>query len=44
MFSEFTISGILDIALTVRGDFRTLKSVGAPNDYEDHSRLNVFLP
>ena len=44
MFSEFTICGILDIALTVRGDFRILNSVGAPKDYEDHSRLNVFLP
>ena len=33
MLSDFTICGFQDIALSVRGDFRTLNSVGAPKDY-----------
>ena len=44
MLSDFTICGFQDIALSVRGDFRTLNSVGAPKDYEDHRRLNKFSP
>ena len=44
MLSDFTICGFQDIALNVRGDFRTLNSVGAPKDYEDHKRLNEFSP
>ena len=42
--SDFTICGFQDIALIIRGDFRTLNSVGAPKDYEDHYRLCFFLP
>ena len=42
MLSDFTICGFQDIALSVRGDFRTLNSVGAPKAYEDHRRLNGF--
>ena len=44
MLSGFTICGFQDIALNVRGDFRTLNSVGGPKDYEDHNRLSVFSP
>ena len=44
MLSDFTICDFQDIALNVRGEFRTLNSVGAPKDYEDHSRLTVFSP
>ena len=44
MLSDFIICGFQDIALSVRGDFRTLNSVGAPKDYEDHKRLNEFSP
>ena len=42
MLSDFTICGFQYIALNVRGDFRTLPSVGEPKDYEDHSRQSVF--
>ena len=44
MLSNFIISGFQDIALNVRGDFRTLNSVQAHKDYEDHRRLNGFSP
>ena len=42
MLSDFTICGFQDIALNIRVEFRTLNSVGAPKDYENHSRLSVF--
>ena len=44
ILSDFTLCGFQDIALNVRGDFRTLNSVCAPKDYGDHSRLSVFSP
>ena len=44
MLSDFTICGFLDIALSGSSDFRTLNSVRAPKDYEDHRRLNKFSP
>ena len=44
MLSDFTICGFQDIALNVRGEFRTLNSVGTPKDYEDYRRLNGFSP
>ena len=39
MFSDFTICGLQDIALNIRGYFGTLSSLGGPKNYEDHSRL-----
>ena len=44
MLSDFNICGLQDIALSVRGDFRTLNSVERPKDYEDYSSLCVFSP
>ena len=44
LLSYFKISDFQDIALSVRGDFRTLNNVGTPKDYEDHRRLNAFSP
>ena len=44
MLSNFPICVLQDIALNVRGDFRTLNSLGGPKDYEDHSTLTVFSP
>ena len=44
MLSDFTIYGFQDIALSVRGEFRTLNSVEATSDYENQNRLNVFSP
>ena len=44
MLSAFTICDFQDIALSVRGDFRTLNSLGAPKHYKDHRRLNGISP
>ena len=43
-FADFTIYGFQDTALSVRGEFRTLNSIGATSDYVDQNRLNAFLP
>ena len=42
MLSDFTICGFQHIALSVRGDSRTLNGVGSPKDYEENRKLNVF--
>ena len=44
MLSAVTICDCQDIALSVRGDFRTLNSLGAPKHYKDHRRLNGISP